>query len=180
MVAYSMAPMARLLRRVSVGMCSASRSARCSTSVRRQRLRGQPFELRAPKHNEYCERAELVEGVAAFIQQQVIPPARSRFAIIRGLRIAPWGRLFSGLIMLAEETIRAPQQHVAAVVAASEACRVQVAEYIGVSPSTFDKNIADGEMPAPKRIRGRVVWDRKQVDRAFGCIRRWRGKSAMD
>lgn len=48
--------------------------------------------------------------------------------------------------------------------------RVQAAEYIGVSPSTFDKMVAEGEMPAPKRIRGRVVWDRKQVDCMFDAF----------
>jgi excisionase family DNA binding protein len=48
--------------------------------------------------------------------------------------------------------------------------RVQAAEYIGVSPSTFDKMVADGEMPAPKRIRGRVIWDRKQLDCAFDAF----------
>jgi predicted DNA-binding transcriptional regulator AlpA len=48
--------------------------------------------------------------------------------------------------------------------------RVQAAEFIGVSPSTFDKMVAAGEMPAPKRIRGRVVWDRKQVDCAFDAF----------
>jgi excisionase family DNA binding protein len=32
--------------------------------------------------------------------------------------------------------------------------RLQVAEYVGVSASTFDKMVSDGDMPAPKRIRG--------------------------
>lgn len=48
--------------------------------------------------------------------------------------------------------------------------RVQAAEFIGVSPSTFDKMVEAGEMPAPKRIRGRVIWDRKQVDCAFDAF----------
>lgn len=48
--------------------------------------------------------------------------------------------------------------------------RVQAAEYIGVSPSTFDKMVTDGEMPVPKRIRGRVIWDRKQLDCAFDAF----------
>lgn len=48
--------------------------------------------------------------------------------------------------------------------------RVQAAEYIGVSPSTFDKMVADGEMPRAKRIRGRVIWDRKQLDCAFDAF----------
>jgi excisionase family DNA binding protein len=48
--------------------------------------------------------------------------------------------------------------------------RVQAAEYIGVSPSTFDKMVAAGEMPGPKRIRARTVWDRKALDCAFDAF----------
>src|SRR5438270_13850392 len=38
--------------------------------------------------------------------------------------------------------------------------RNQAAGYIGVSPSLFDKMVADGRMPGPKRINKRTVWDR--------------------
>lgn len=48
--------------------------------------------------------------------------------------------------------------------------RVQAAAYIGVSPSLFDRMIADGVMPKPKRIWGRVVWDRLRIDEAFTAI----------
>jgi predicted DNA-binding transcriptional regulator AlpA len=48
--------------------------------------------------------------------------------------------------------------------------RVQSAAYIGVSPSTFDKLIADGVMPGPKKVRGRVVWDRKRLDECFDAL----------
>jgi excisionase family DNA binding protein len=48
--------------------------------------------------------------------------------------------------------------------------RVQAAEYIGVSPSTFDKMIADGQMPAPKKMRGRTIWDRKRLDQFFDAF----------
>lgn len=48
--------------------------------------------------------------------------------------------------------------------------RVQAAEYIGISPSMFDKQVADGKLPAPKRIGGRVIWDRKQLDCAFDAF----------
>lgn len=47
---------------------------------------------------------------------------------------------------------------------------MQAAEWAGVSPSTFDKMVAEGEMPAPKRLRGRVIWDLKQLDRAFDAF----------
>ena len=45
--------------------------------------------------------------------------------------------------------------------------RREAAEYIGIGASKFDTLTADGRMPPPKRIDGRRVWDRKQVDRAF-------------
>jgi predicted DNA-binding transcriptional regulator AlpA len=45
--------------------------------------------------------------------------------------------------------------------------RVQAAAYIGVSPSLFDEMVKDGRMPQPKRINGRVVWDRFLLDAAF-------------
>jgi predicted DNA-binding transcriptional regulator AlpA len=48
--------------------------------------------------------------------------------------------------------------------------RVQAAEYIGVSPSTFDKMVSDGQMPPPKKMRGRVVWDRKRLDQCFDAF----------
>ena len=49
-------------------------------------------------------------------------------------------------------------------------CRGQGAEYIGVSPTKFDQMVADGRMPKPKRIDGRVVWDRLQLDSAFAAL----------
>ncbi len=49
-------------------------------------------------------------------------------------------------------------------------CRGEAAEYIGVGVSKLDAMVADGRMPAPKRIDGRRVWDRRQVDRAFDLL----------
>ena len=46
-------------------------------------------------------------------------------------------------------------------------CRVEAADYIGISPTTFDKLVADGRMPAPKRINSRNIWDVRQLDLAF-------------
>ncbi|HVV41578.1 MAG TPA: hypothetical protein VHC94_11000 [Nitrobacter sp.] len=48
--------------------------------------------------------------------------------------------------------------------------RVQAAAYVGVSPSHFDKLIRDRVMPPPKRLGGRVVWDLKQLDKAFDAL----------
>lgn len=48
--------------------------------------------------------------------------------------------------------------------------RIQAAEYIGVGVSKFDQMVEDGRMPPPKRIDGRTVWDRMQLDAAFSAI----------
>jgi len=48
--------------------------------------------------------------------------------------------------------------------------RPEAAEYIGVSKTKFEEMVADGRMPKPKRIDGRVVWDRIQVDLAFTAL----------
>jgi predicted DNA-binding transcriptional regulator AlpA len=44
------------------------------------------------------------------------------------------------------------------------------AEYVGVSATKFDEMVTDGRMPKPKRIDGRVVWDRLQLDSAFAAL----------
>jgi predicted DNA-binding transcriptional regulator AlpA len=48
--------------------------------------------------------------------------------------------------------------------------RGQAAEYIGVGVTKFDELVNDGRMPKPKRIDGRTVWDRVQLDEAFGAL----------
>ena len=48
--------------------------------------------------------------------------------------------------------------------------RLQSAAYIGVGPTKFDQLIADGRMPKPKRIDGRTVWDRLEIDAAFAAL----------
>lgn len=48
--------------------------------------------------------------------------------------------------------------------------RVEAARYIGVSPTKFAQMVADRRMPKPKRIDGRNVWDRHQLDIAFTAL----------
>lgn len=48
--------------------------------------------------------------------------------------------------------------------------RVEAARYIGVSPGTFDKLVAEGSMPPPKEIGSRRVYDRTQLDSAFDAL----------
>jgi predicted DNA-binding transcriptional regulator AlpA len=45
--------------------------------------------------------------------------------------------------------------------------RGQAAAYIGVGVTKFDEMVDDGRMPRPKRIDGRLVWDRVKPDEAF-------------
>lgn len=45
--------------------------------------------------------------------------------------------------------------------------RDDAAAYIGISPRKFDELVADGRMPRPRRIDGRLVWDRRGLDAAF-------------
>ena len=46
--------------------------------------------------------------------------------------------------------------------------RLEAAAYVGVSASKFDELVRDGRMPKPKRVDGRVIWDRLRLDVAFG------------
>jgi predicted DNA-binding transcriptional regulator AlpA len=48
--------------------------------------------------------------------------------------------------------------------------RAQAAEYIGVSPATFDRLVAEDRMPQATRIYGRRVWDRIKLDEAFASL----------
>lgn len=45
--------------------------------------------------------------------------------------------------------------------------RDEAARWVGVGTTKFDEMVADGRMPKPKRVDGRVVWDRLRVDAAF-------------
>ena len=45
--------------------------------------------------------------------------------------------------------------------------REAAAEYVGVSPGTFDRMIVDGQMPQAKRIYTRRIWDVRQLDAAM-------------
>lgn len=48
--------------------------------------------------------------------------------------------------------------------------RAEAAAYVGVGTSLFDRLVGDGRMPAPKRIDGRLVWDRRALDAAFDAL----------
>lgn len=48
--------------------------------------------------------------------------------------------------------------------------RAEAAAYSGVSPSTFDRMIADRLMPRPIRIYSRTLWDVRALDSAIDAL----------
>ncbi|WP_413709820.1 hypothetical protein [Rhizobium sp. Rhizsp82] len=50
--------------------------------------------------------------------------------------------------------------------------RVAAAAYVGIGATTFDTMVATGEMPSPRKARGRVLWDRFELDEAFDALPR--------
>ena len=48
--------------------------------------------------------------------------------------------------------------------------REQAARHVGIGSTKFDELVADGRMPRPKRIDGRLVWDRLAVEAAFSDL----------
>lgn len=48
--------------------------------------------------------------------------------------------------------------------------RPEAAAYVGLGETKFDELVKDGRMPPPKRIDGRVVWDRRALDAAFDAL----------
>jgi hypothetical protein len=48
--------------------------------------------------------------------------------------------------------------------------REEAARYIGVGITKFDEMVVDGRMPRPKRVDGRVIWDRLRIEAAFSDL----------
>ncbi|MBR0693598.1 AlpA family transcriptional regulator [Bradyrhizobium lablabi] len=58
--------------------------------------------------------------------------------------------------------------------------RDDAARYVGVSITKFDEMVADGRMPKPKRVDGRVVWDRLRLEAAFTDLPEEKVKNPLD
>lgn len=58
--------------------------------------------------------------------------------------------------------------------------RDEAARWIGVGATKFDEMVADGRMPRPKRVDGRVVWDRLKLDMAFSDLPEDKKASRLD
>ena len=50
--------------------------------------------------------------------------------------------------------------------------RTLAALYVDCSPGTFDTMVKEGDMPKPKRLRSKKVWDRIELDEAFEALPR--------
>lgn len=50
--------------------------------------------------------------------------------------------------------------------------REESAAYVGVGATLFDRMVANGEMPQPVEMGGRVVWDIWELDQAFSALPR--------
>ena len=67
--------------------------------------------------------------------------------------------------------MNAPARHKALPLPAARLLsRPEAAAYAGVSPSTFDKMIADGMMPKALRVYGRTLWDVRGLDAAIDSL----------
>lgn len=45
--------------------------------------------------------------------------------------------------------------------------RPEAAAYVGIGSTLFDALVRDGKFPQPARLNGRLIWDRKALDRAM-------------
>ncbi len=45
--------------------------------------------------------------------------------------------------------------------------RREAADIWGVSPTFFDRLVRDGQAPQPRRLHGRQIWHRHEVEEAF-------------
>lgn len=48
--------------------------------------------------------------------------------------------------------------------------REEAARYVGIGTTKFDELVADGRMPKPFRIDGRVLWDVHKLDAAVDTL----------
>lgn len=58
--------------------------------------------------------------------------------------------------------------------------REEAARYVGVGVTKFDEMVADGRMPRPKRVDGRVIWDRLKIEAAFSDLPEERVANPLD
>lgn len=58
--------------------------------------------------------------------------------------------------------------------------RLESAAYVGLSAPKFDELVRSGEMPQPKVIGSRLIWDREALKAAFKALPEKRKGSSWD
>jgi predicted DNA-binding transcriptional regulator AlpA len=58
--------------------------------------------------------------------------------------------------------------------------RDEAARYVGIGTTKFDEMVGDGRMPRPKRVDGRVIWDRLKIEAAFSDLPDERQANPLD
>ena len=48
--------------------------------------------------------------------------------------------------------------------------REESATYIGIGSTLFDSMVADGRLPPPRELGGRIIWDREELYAAFKAL----------
>ena len=98
------------------------------------------------------------------------PPAEYLATVAR--LPSPDGRLGAGEggKLSNNETTKARHSALPPMLAPRGLRRTEAAAYIGMSPSLFDRMVAENTMPKPKRVGARTVWDRWEIDEAFSAI----------
>lgn len=48
--------------------------------------------------------------------------------------------------------------------------RMVAAAYIGIGTTLFDRLVSDGRMPRPRKLDGRLVWDKLELDQSFSDL----------
>lgn len=58
--------------------------------------------------------------------------------------------------------------------------REVASQFVGIGTGKFDEMVKDGRMPPPKRIDGRKVWDRRELETYFSALPADSGPSEWD
>ncbi len=66
--------------------------------------------------------------------------------------------------------VRSHKTHILPLPTQRGLSRERAAEYLDLSPNTFDRMVKDGLMPAPVAVYGRKVWDVRAIDAAFDLL----------
>lgn len=58
--------------------------------------------------------------------------------------------------------------------------REEAARYVGVGTTKFDEMIRARQMPKPRQVGGRTIWDRAELDMAFSELPHQSSENKLD